>query len=582
MDPGNWATDLAGGSQFGYSLLWVLLMSNIMALLLQSLSARLGIVRNRDLAQANRETYPKYINFALYILAEIAIAATDLAEILGMAIGLQLLTGMPLIYGVLITALDTFLLMALQRLGIRKLEAFIIGLIFIIAMSFLIQIIVAKPDAGEIVSGFVPHIENDTALYIAIGIIGATVMPHNLYLHSALVQTRKFKTDAAGIKKALKLNFIDSAVALNMAFLVNAAILILAATVFFKTGRSDVGEIKQAYELLPQHLGSGIAAKLFAVALIAAGQSSTVTGTLAGQIVMEGYLRLRINPIVRRLITRLIAIVPAALVILINGEEDVDRLLIFSQVVLSMQLGFAIIPLIHFVSDKKTMGQFAIKPWLKVASWLITVVLVYLNAWMVAEEISGYFQSPGNIFWKILIVIGLLLIIVLLYYTIVLPFKKTTPPKNITIHDEPQTLQIAPISRYRKIAITLDFGDQDEKVINHALAQGSPDCTYLLIHITESVAGTANYTESVDNETLTDSKYLNQYVQQLTAAGYKAEARLGFGKTAQSIANIVQSSGCDLLVIGAHGHKGIKDFIYGETINNLRHLVNIPVLVVQG
>jgi len=228
------------------------------------------------------------------------------------------------------------------------------------------------------------------------------------------------------------------------------------------------------------------------------------------------------------------------------------------------------------------MGQFAIKPWLKVASWLITVVLVYLNAWMVAEEISGYFQSPGNIFWKILIVIGLLLIIVLLYYTIVLPFKKTTPPKNITIHDEPQTLQIAPISRYRKIAITLDFGDQDEKVINHALAQGSPDCTYLLIHITESVAGTANYTESVDNETLTDSKYLNQYVQQLTAAGYKAEARLGFGKTAQSIANIVQSSGCDLLVIGAHGHKGIKDFIYGETINNLRHLVNIPVLVVQG
>lgn len=424
MDPGNWATDIAGGSKFGYTLLWVLLMSNIMALLLQSLSARLGIVRNKDLAQANRETYPRTVNFVLWILAEIAIAATDLAEILGMAIGLQLLTGMPLIYGVLITTLDTFLLMLLQRWGMRKLEAFIIGLIFIIAMSFLIQIVVAKPVMSQLLSGFVPRIPDSTALYIAIGIIGATVMPHNLYLHSALVQTRKFKSDEAGIKKALKLNFLDSAVALNMAFLVNAAILVLAATVFYKTGRTDVAELRQAYELLPQQLGSDFAAKLFAIALIAAGQSSTITGTLAGQIVMEGYLQLHISPILRRLITRLIAVVPAALVILIYGEQEVDALLVFSQVILSMQLGFAIIPLIHFVSDKNTMGKFAIKPLTKIIAWLITAVLLYLNLRMIAEQAAAYFSGSGSIFIKLFIITGAIFFLALLLFVIFYPIKK--------------------------------------------------------------------------------------------------------------------------------------------------------------
>lgn len=406
MDPGNWATDLAGGSQFGYSLLWVLLMSNLMALLLQSLSARLGIVRHKDLAQANREAYPKGVNFILYLLAEVAIAATDLAEVLGMAIGLQLLTGMPLMYGVLITVLDTFLLMLLQRFGMRKLEAFVIGLIFIIGMSFLVQILIASPDPREMASGFVPKLQNDAALYIAIGIIGATVMPHNLYLHSALVQTRKFKNTEEGIRKALKYNFWDSAIALNMAFLVNAAILVLAATIFFKTGRTDVAEIRQAYELLPSHLGSDFASKLFAIALIAAGQSSTVTGTLAGQIIMEGYLKLRINPLVRRLLTRLIAIVPAVLVIGLYGEDEVDQLLIFSQVVLSMQLGFAIIPLIHFVSDRKTMGIFTIKPFTRLMAWIITAVLIYLNGRMVADAITGYFATTASWSWKLLIILA--------------------------------------------------------------------------------------------------------------------------------------------------------------------------------
>jgi len=364
MDPGNWATDLAGGSKFGYTLIWVLLMSNLMALLLQSLSARLGIVRGRDLAQANRETYPRYINFVFYVLAEIAIAATDLAEILGMAIGIQLLTGLSLVWGILITVADTFLFLLLQRLGIRKMEAFIICLVAIIGFSFLSEMFIAKPQLNEIAKGFIPSLPNEEALYIAIGIIGATVMPHNLYLHSALVQTRKIKRNNEGIKKALKLNFIDSAIALNAAFFVNAFILILAATAFYKTGRNDVVEIKQAHEMLAPILGTNLAPMLFAIALIASGQSSTITGTLAGQIVMEGYLHLRITPWVRRLITRLVAVVPALLVILIKGEDNVDALLIFSQVLLSLQLGFAIIPLIHFTSDKTKMGEFAIKPYI--------------------------------------------------------------------------------------------------------------------------------------------------------------------------------------------------------------------------
>lgn len=582
MDPGNWATDLAGGSQFGYSLLWVLLMSNIMALLLQSLSARLGIVRNRDLAQANRETYPKHVNFILWVLAEIAIAATDLAEILGMAIGLQLLTGLPLIYGVLITTFDTFLLMLLQRWGIRKLEAFIIGLIFIIAMSFLIQISVAAPQPGEVIKGFVPSIPNETALYIAIGIIGATVMPHNLYLHSALVQTRKFKTDETGIKKALKLNFIDSAVALNMAFLVNAAILVLAATVFYKTGRTDVAELKQAYELLPQQLGSQFAAKLFAVALIAAGQSSTITGTLAGQIVMEGYLRLRISPVVRRLITRLIAVVPASIIIFIYGENEVDALLIFSQVILSMQLGFAVIPLIHFVSDKTTMGKFTIGPVTKIAAWLITVVLLYLNLRMLFEQAAVFFRQPGNDVEKLLIMVGTGFFIILLGYTIIYPLKKRRhSAQRASLHNLPAKLNITSIPDYKRIAIAIDFSDMDQPLFNRALTLGNKDTLFLLIHVVEGVAANVNYGGSADAETEADQQFLNHYAQQLQAMGYKVETLLGSGKPAREIARLVKESNAELLVIGAHGHKAFKDFIYGETINKVRHLIKIPLLVVK-
>src|SRR5579872_680899 len=385
MDPGNWATDLAGGSGFGYSLLWVLLMSNLMAILLQNLSARLGIVCGRDLAQANRETYPWFINIPLYVLAEIAIAACDLAEVLGMAIGTQLLTGLPLIYGVCLTVLDTFLLLFLQRLGMRRMEAFVIGLIAIVGGAFFIEILLARPAVADIAGGFIPHLRGRQALYIAIGIIGATVMPHNLYLHSALVQTRKIGPGPEQIRKALKINFLDSAVALNLAFFVNSAILVLAATVFFKTGTSSVASIKDAYQLLPM-LGTSLAPRLFAIALIAAGQSSTITGTLAGQIVMEGYLQLRINPWLRRLLTRLLAIIPAVAVILLFGEDQVDDLLVLSQVILSVQLGFAVIPLIHFVSDRTTMGNFSISPFIKFLAWTVAALLLYLNIKLVIEE----------------------------------------------------------------------------------------------------------------------------------------------------------------------------------------------------
>lgn len=584
MDPGNWATDLAGGSQFGYKLVWVLLMSNLMALLLQSLSARLGIVRGRDLAQANRETYPKTINFFLYILAEIAIAATDLAEVLGMAIGIQLLTGLPLLWAVLITVLDTFLLLLLQRLGMRKMEAFIICLVGIIGFSFLIEIILAKPDLGEVATGFVPVIPNETALYIAIGIIGATVMPHNLYLHSALVQTRKIKRDQKGIKRALRLNFVDSAIALNLAFFVNAAILVLAAAVFFKSGRTDVAEIKEAHQLLAPLLGTSVAPALFAIALIASGQSSTVTGTLAGQIVMEGYLRLRINPLIRRLLTRLVAIIPAVIVIMINGENNIDDLLVLSQVILSLQLGFAIIPLIHFVSDKQTMGEFTIKPIVQILSWLITSVLVYLNLRMVLEQATAYFAESDNLFWKMVIILAGLLFLFLLVTSIVYPLiKKVRRPVSVQVHPSTHiSLQNMQAPLYKRIAIALDFSDHDQKLLAHALGQSHKSTSFILIHVVESVPAKMLESESDDLETRKDKEKLEEYVQLLQQQGRGAESYLGFSSRTKEIVRIVKDSKADLLVIGAHGHAGIKDWIYGATIDSVRHHLKIPVLIVSA
>lgn len=582
MDPGNWATDLAGGSKFGYSLIWVLLMSNLMALLLQSLSARLGIVRGRDLAQANRETYPKGVNFVLYILAEIAIAATDLAEVLGMAIGLHLLIGLPLTWAVAITVLDTLLLLFLQRLGMRKMEIFIICLVAIVGLSFLVEILLAKPNMAEVATGFIPTIQNSEALYIAIGIIGATVMPHNLYLHSALVQTRKIRKDETSIRRALKMSVWDSAIALNLAFFVNAAILVLAATVFFKTGRSDVARIEEAHELLSPLLGSALAPKLFAIALIAAGQSSTITGTLSGQIVMEGYLRLRINPWVRRLLTRLVAIVPAFIVITLFGDQEVDSLLILSQVILSMQLGFAIIPLIHFVSDKKGMGQFAIGPVTQVAAWVIAGILVFLNLKMLVGEMGGLFDSPGYTIGKVILALIALGFVTLLVYISFFPLiQRKKSEQSINMHREiASTLSInKPV--YKKIAVALEFSPFDQKLLSHAISQSHPDTTFLLIHIVESPSSRVLGNESDDYETRMDNEQLEMYSQLMKEEGFTADVRLGFNFRAKEIAKLVMEEKADLLVIGAHGHSGLKDFLYGETVNAVRHELKIPILVVN-
>lgn len=582
MDPGNWATDIAGGSQFGYTLIWVLLMSNLMAVLLQSLSARLGIVRGRDLAQASRETYSRPVNLALYVLAEIAIAACDLAEVLGMAIGLQLLFDIPLLWGVCITVLDTFLLLFLINFGMRTMEAFILGLISIIGMAFLAQMIFAKPDLGEVMGGFIPSIPDSTALYIAIGIIGATVMPHNLYLHSSLVQTRKFNRTSKDIRKAIRFNILDSTIALNLAFFVNAAILILAASTFFKHGMYEVSEIQDAHKFLEPLLGTALAPTLFAIALIAAGQSSTLTGTLAGQIVMEGYLNLRIAPWIRRLITRLIAIIPAFLTIIYFGESATGKLLIFSQVILSLQLGFAVIPLIHFVSDKEKMKEFVIPKFVQFFAWLTATIIVVLNANLVVDEIKGWLEQSTHpvLIWLTAVPVGVLALFLLLYITFRPLFRKLPVMQAIIPHKELKPLTTLDTKPYRRIAIAVDFSEMDSLNISHAIAQGGKDAEYLLIHILESAGALMMETDIRDYEEREDSRNLLKYVKEMRGKGLQTAAKLGYGNPKKAIPEIVKAFGADLLVMGAHGHRGIKDILFGTTVDAVRHRINIPVLIV--
>jgi manganese transport protein len=581
MDPGNWATDIAGGAQFGYALIWVLLMSNLMALLLQSLSARLGLVAGLDLAQANRMSYSKGVNFFLYILAELAIIATDLAEVLGMAIGLNLLFGIDLIWGVTITALDTFLIFFLIGKGMRKMEAFIIGLIFIIGASFLVEMFLAKPDINEIMEGFIPSIPNETALYIAIGIIGATVMPHNLYLHSALVQTRKFGKDEKSLKQAIKFNFFDSVIALNLAFFVNAAILILAASTFYRTGNFHISEIEEAYKFLEPLLGTKLAPILFAVALIAAGQSSTLTGTLAGQIVMEGYLNIRISPWMRRLITRLLAIIPAILVIIIMGKDYIGNLLIFSQVILSLQLGFAIIPLIHFVSNKKYMRKFAISLPTKLLSWLVVSIIVGLNIKLVISEVTNWMQNDISPLLLYGVVFPLLLsVFILLIYTILNPILNKVKLKPLKVHKDLE-LNILQPKLYKRIGLAIDFSGLENKIIQTALSLGTKETTYYLIHIVESATARLWDETTEDAETIQDIKMLEKVKQFFEEKGYKAEIKIGYGKPSQTIAKIAKEEEFDLLIVGSHGHKWFKDIVYGATIDKLRHLIDIPVFIVN-
>ena len=387
MDPGNWATDLAGGAQFGYTLLVVITISNIIAIFLQALALKLGIVTGRDLAQACRDQFSKPVGVALWVLAEIAISATDLAEVVGSAVAIQLLFGLPLLVGVLITALDVILVLFLNSKGFRYIEAIVGALIAVISLCFVAELIFARPDWGGVLLGFiVPRAEiitNPSMLYIAIGILGATVMPHNLYLHSSIIQTRNFDLTSAGKRQAIRFGTIDSTSALMGALFINAAILILSAASFHNTGHQDVAEIQDAYKLLAPLLGTGLASVLFAVALLASGQNSTLTGTLAGQIVMEGFLNIHVKPWVRRLITRALAIVPAVLVIWIYGEGSATSLLVLSQVILSIQLSFAVIPLVMFTSDRRKMGEFVNPLWLKVLAWLIAIVIAVLNIYLI-------------------------------------------------------------------------------------------------------------------------------------------------------------------------------------------------------
>ncbi|MDB5834790.1 MAG: divalent metal cation transporter [Caballeronia sp.] len=392
MDPGNWATDLAGGAQFGYTLLSVIMLSNLMAILLQALSARLGIVTGRDLAQACRDHYSRPVNIALWLACELAIIACDLAEVIGTAIALQLLFGIPLIAGALLTALDAFLLLLLMNKGFRFLEAFVIALLIVIAVCFGIQIFAAAPPVAAILQGFIPRAEivtNHEMLYVAIGIIGATVMPHNLYLHSSIVQTRAYERSDKGRRDALKWAVTDSTIALMLALFINAAILIVAAAAFHESGHADVAEIGQAFKLLSPLLGLGIASILFAIALLASGVNSTVTATLAGQIIMEGFLRLRIPNWARRLLTRSIAIVPVVVVTALYGEKGTAQLLVFSQVILSMQLPFAVIPLVRFVTDKQKMGKFVVPTSVAILSWAVGGIILILNFKLLYDTLFG-------------------------------------------------------------------------------------------------------------------------------------------------------------------------------------------------
>lgn len=589
MDPGNWATDLAGGSRYNYALIWVLLMSNLMAILLQSLAARLGIVSRRDLAQINHEEFHPAINIPLYILAEIAITACDLAEVLGSAIALQLLFGLPLIYGVILTALDTLLLLFLSHLGIRKLESVVLALVGTIGIAFIIEIFLGQPDWHGIVQGFVPSLPDASALYIAIGILGATVMPHNLYLHSSLVQTRKIGKDREDIRSAIRWNNIDSAVALNLAFFVNAAILVVAASVFYRNGYFEVAEIQDAHRLLEPILGATIAPLAFAIALLASGQSSTITGTLAGQIVMEGYLNLRIPPWLRRLITRLLAVVPAVLVILYYGEHSTSAMLVLSQVVLSLQLPFAIIPLIHAVADKQRMGEFTIRPWLQALAWLVAGVIVALNVKLVIDQIAGWLEAAGSNAWILQVTvipiagaIGLLLIYVTFHPWLRGRIQQIGLYRNGGIHRvQGATTAVAEPVPYNRVAVALDFSGKDEKLLTESLRIIDRSHTQLvLLHVVESPVARTLGAEGEDRETVTDRERLESLAQKMKDSGVSAEWELASGDPVSALAKMINESKIDMVIVGSHGHAGVSDLIHGSVINDLRHHIKAGVMII--
>ncbi len=613
MDPGNWATDLAGGARFGYQLVWVLLMSNLMAVLLQTLAARLGVVTGKDLAQACRDFYPRPLVFPLWILCELAIVACDLAEVLGAAIGLKLLFGVPLLWGVMITALDVLLLLALSRLGMRRMEAFILTLVVTIGVCFGIEMIMARPDLAAIFSHLIPRGPDGAvslfrstpgggfsvlgldkeSLYIAMGILGATVMPHNLYLHSSLVQSRAVADSRAGKLQAVRMNLVDSVVALNLALFVNAAILILAAAVFHTSGHQDVAQLEDAHRLLAPLLGTSIAATLFAVALLCSGQASTITGTLAGQIVMEGFLRIRIQPWQRRLISRGLAIIPAVVFIGIKGANAVDDLLVLSQVVLSLQLAFAVVPLVTFTSDRRRMGEFVNPPWVIGLSILVTVIIVGLNANLVVQTFGDWVRAPGSVFLKALAFAGVAGAALLLAYVAIAPILQRVIPGLVRHALEPppvpQTAGVGPPARAisetgpRVVALALELGAADRAVLDQVLAMPLPrEVDVVLLHVAESAASRYLGPETQDQESREDQAALDGIAGSLRAAGLGTRVMLGHGDVKTELARMVDEAKANLLITGSHGHRFLGDLFYGATTSGLRHLVRCPVLVVRS
>lgn len=593
MDPGNWATDIAGGSRFGYRLIWVLLMSNLMAVLLQTLAARLGIVTGRDLAQACRDSYPPPVRWLLFVLCEIAIAACDLAEVLGTAIGLHLLfPAVPLILAVVITAFDAFLLLAIQRWGMRKMEAFIVSLISIIGVCYILEIFLSKPSWAGIASGFIPgglssEGGENSSLYIAIGIIGATVMPHNLYLHSALVQSRQVEQSERGMAQACRFNFLDSAIALNIAFFVNAAILIVAAATFYRSGQI-VEQIEDAHRLLHDLLGTRMAPIAFALALICAGQSSTITGTLAGQITMEGFLHFRMRPWLRRLLTRLMAVVPAVLVIWLAGPTATNRLLIFSQVVLSLQLPFAVVPLIKFTASRRKMGRFANRGWVQVLAVVVACALIGLNAKLVVDQLTEWHKIAGAgwavnfIGWPL--ACGLALLLAWLMFR-----PERDAPSAIAPPSAFEVLALADRAprTLRRIGVALEAKLDDAAMLAQAVDLARLHRAELvLMHVVEGVGGQWHGPQADDAESRHDDQYITSLAEHLRGEllpdGVPAVTTvLGFGDVKKELIRLARAENLDLLVAGSHGHKRMGDLLRGETINGVRHALKIPVLAVR-
>jgi manganese transport protein len=580
MDPGNWATDLQGGAQFGYRLLWVLALSNAMAVLLQTLGARLGIVSGRDLAQACRESYPRSVSVCLWILCEIAIAACDLAEVLGAAIALNLLFHLPLIIGVVITAADTLVLLMLQRFGIRKIEAFVLSLVVMIGLCFAIEILLAKPQFAPMLAGLVPHLDSKS-LYIAIGIIGATVMPHNLYLHSALVQTRRIADTAKAKQAACRYNLFDSVIALCAAMLVNMAILVMAAATFFTRGQA-VEEIQQAYQLLTPILGAA-AAGVFAFALLCSGQSSTLTGTMAGQIIMEGFLNLRIQPWIRRILTRLLAIVPAIFTIHYAGSIGVSQLIVLSQVVLSMQLPFAVIPLIHFTNDKQRMGQFANKAWVRALAWLCAALIVGLNSWLFFQSISDWAHNRPWV-WYLAIPSGAALTWLLLWITFqptLYQWRRRFLSRELVASDA--TAGPFPAPTYSRILVPLDHSSLDRVAVAHASALARAHHAQLfLLHVEQDVTSQVYGALSSTAEVEAGRDYLTRMVRSLDGTELEVQMEIRYATDAtREIVRYAREICPDLIVMGAHGHRQFKDLIFGNTIDPVRHSLKVPILVVR-